>query len=86
MSWDVVLQRLPPSARSISDIPDDFEPPVLGKPQSTCGLGGTREQGSMRTAKRRSMEVKMLPLRCPTTVAPRVSETWMLERVRTWNL
>jgi hypothetical protein len=31
MSWDVMLQHLPPGIRSLSEIPDDFQPPALGK-------------------------------------------------------
>lgn len=31
MSWDVMLQHLPPGIRSISEIQDDFAPPPLGK-------------------------------------------------------
>ena len=30
MSWDVFIQDLPPDARSVNDIPDDFEPRPLG--------------------------------------------------------
>ena len=31
MSWDVFIQDLPQSARTIAEIPDDFEPQALGK-------------------------------------------------------
>jgi hypothetical protein len=30
MSWDVFIQDLPPEARSVRDVPDDFEPRPLG--------------------------------------------------------
>lgn len=30
MSWDISIQNLPDSAVSISDIPEDFQPPSLG--------------------------------------------------------
>jgi len=31
MSWDVVVQDLPPQAKSIEDIPDDFDPQPIGR-------------------------------------------------------
>ena len=30
MSWDVFIQDLPPDARSVRDIPDEFRPAALG--------------------------------------------------------
>ena len=30
MSWDVYVMRMPPGAADVSQIPDDFELPVLG--------------------------------------------------------
>ncbi len=30
MSWDVVVQDLPPQAMSLEDIPDDFDPQPIG--------------------------------------------------------
>ena len=30
MSWDVFIQDLPPDARRIADVPDDFQPRPLG--------------------------------------------------------
>jgi hypothetical protein len=31
MSWDLFVQNLPEGVHSVDDIPDDFEPPVIGK-------------------------------------------------------
>jgi len=31
MSWDLVVQDLPPQAASIEDIPDDFDPQPIGR-------------------------------------------------------
>ncbi len=31
MSWDIFVQDLPPDAKSISDIPDDFSPGAIGR-------------------------------------------------------
>lgn len=31
MSWDVFIQDLPPDARSVKDIPDEFHPRPLGR-------------------------------------------------------
>ncbi|MGZ8867571.1 MAG: hypothetical protein ACXW2P_04440 [Thermoanaerobaculia bacterium] len=31
MSWDVFIQDLPPDARSVKDIPDEFHPRSLGR-------------------------------------------------------
>jgi len=30
MSWDIYVQDIPPSVKSISEMPDDFEPQPLG--------------------------------------------------------
>lgn len=30
MSWDIIVQDIPAEARSLSDIPDDFEPGIIG--------------------------------------------------------
>jgi len=30
MSWDIFVQDIPPSITSIQDIPDDFQPSVIG--------------------------------------------------------
>src|SRR5262245_31301564 len=31
MSWDIYVQDIPPSVKSVSEMPDDFEPRPLGK-------------------------------------------------------
>ncbi|MEM8710290.1 MAG: hypothetical protein AAGG01_05020 [Planctomycetota bacterium] len=31
MSWDIYIQDIPPDAKSISDIPDDFRPSAIGE-------------------------------------------------------
>lgn len=37
MSWDVFIQDLPPDARSVGDIPDDFQPRPLGRREEVVG-------------------------------------------------
>jgi hypothetical protein len=31
MSWDIYVQDIPPSVKSVSEMPDDFEPRALGR-------------------------------------------------------
>jgi hypothetical protein len=31
MSWDIFVQDIPPLARSVKEIPDDFDPRPIGK-------------------------------------------------------
>ncbi|HUP45654.1 MAG TPA: hypothetical protein VM779_09095 [Thermoanaerobaculia bacterium] len=37
MSWDVFIQDLPPEARSVRDVPDEFEPRPLGSRAEVIG-------------------------------------------------
>ena len=37
MSWDVFIQDLPPEARSVRDVPDEFEPRPLGSRAEVAG-------------------------------------------------
>ncbi|HUP48160.1 MAG TPA: hypothetical protein VNA04_05145 [Thermoanaerobaculia bacterium] len=37
MSWDVFIQDLPPDARSVHDIPDEFQPRPLGTRPEVIG-------------------------------------------------
>ena len=37
MSWDIFIQDLPPDARSVKDIPDEFHPRPLGRREDVVG-------------------------------------------------
>lgn len=37
MSWDIFVQDLPPEARSVKDVPDEFHPHPLGRRDEVIG-------------------------------------------------
>lgn len=37
MSWDIFVQDLPPEARSVKDVPDEFHPRPLGRRDEVIG-------------------------------------------------